>query len=124
MDDEPEILSLLAEILETAGHQVSTAANGRTALERIARGEAYDLILLDVKMPEIDGRAVFEALVREHPEVARRVIFSTGDVISNDTRAFIAASGRPAVMKPFVSDDIERVLRAAVASLRESPAGW
>jgi len=124
VDDEPEILSLLAEILETAGHQVSTAANGRTALERIARGEAYDLILLDVKMPEIDGRAVFEALVREHPEVARRVIFSTGDVISNDTRAFIAASGRPAVMKPFVSDDIERVLRAAVASLRESPAGW
>ena len=118
VDDEPEILNLLTEILETAGHQVSTAVNGRTALDRIARGEAYDLILLDMKMPELDGHAVFEELARSRPEAARRVIFSTGDVISRDTQAFIAASGRPAVMKPFVADDIERVLRAALANLR------
>ena len=117
VDDEPEILSLLSEVLESSGHRVSTAANGRTALERIARGEVYDLVLLDVKMPEIDGRTVFEELERDHPELARRVIFSTGDVISDDTREFIQASGRPAVMKPFVSDDIERVLRTTLANL-------
>jgi len=117
VDDEPEILSLLSEVLESSGHRVSTAANGRTALERIARGEVYDLVLLDVKMPEIDGRTVFEELERDRPELARRVIFSTGDVISDDTREFIQASGRPAVMKPFVSDDIERVLRTTLANL-------
>jgi two-component system NtrC family sensor kinase len=54
VDDEPEIREALAEILTSAEHSVVTAASGREALERLD-AENYDVILTDIRMPDLDG---------------------------------------------------------------------
>ncbi len=61
IDDESSIRRTLKEILEFEKYEVDLAANGMDALE-LAKGTAYDVILLDIKMPEMDGMEVLEEL--------------------------------------------------------------
>lgn len=61
VDDDRDIVDAMAEILAAEGHRVLVAMNGRDALE-IARGERPDLVLLDLEMPEMDGRAFLAAV--------------------------------------------------------------
>lgn len=63
VDDEPEILDLLREILEEHGFRVSTAASGEEALEHIRQGRPADLVLMDVVMGGISG---LETMERTH----------------------------------------------------------
>ncbi|MFO1398066.1 MAG: adenylate/guanylate cyclase domain-containing response regulator [Burkholderiales bacterium] len=63
-DDNKVNRLLLTRNLELAGYVVATAGNGRVALEML-RGERFDLLLLDMEMPELDGFAVLEALKRD-----------------------------------------------------------
>jgi CheY-like chemotaxis protein/anti-sigma regulatory factor (Ser/Thr protein kinase) len=113
VDDESEIADLLTDILTVDGHQVDTAANGLIALEKLAR-RSYDVILSDVKMPEMDGAGLFRELERRHPSLARRFIFVSGDVLSGDTAEFLEKAGLPTLNKPFVAAQVrsmvERVL--------------
>lgn len=57
VDDEKDVVELLKFLLEKDGHQVTTAYNGREALESVAKAKP-ELILLDVMMPEMDGYTV------------------------------------------------------------------
>jgi two-component system alkaline phosphatase synthesis response regulator PhoP len=61
VDDEPDILEVMEAILANAGFEILKAGNGRDALI-LARDEQPDLILLDIKMPEMDGEAITEIL--------------------------------------------------------------
>jgi two-component system cell cycle response regulator DivK len=61
IDDEPEVLELVHDLLALAGHQVIAVSNGRDGLT-VARTTRLDLILLDHKMPELSGLAVLEQL--------------------------------------------------------------
>jgi nitrogen-specific signal transduction histidine kinase len=61
VDDEPIIQDLLIDALSGSRHSVDTASGGEEALRKIERG-AYDIILLDLKMPDMDGRQVFETI--------------------------------------------------------------
>jgi PAS domain S-box-containing protein len=109
VDDEAEIRETLADILEESQHQVVTAAGGREALGRMA-AEHYDVILTDVRMPDLDGRALYHEIERRWPERARRVVFVTGDTLTSTLREFAAQSGRPVIEKPFLPDDVRRVV--------------
>lgn len=66
MDDEPDIRELITINLELAGYRVTTAADGREALDAVRR-ELPDAILLDLMMPEVDGWSVIEQL-KEHQD--------------------------------------------------------
>jgi CheY-like chemotaxis protein len=55
VDDDDHVRKLEQAILERPGYEVSSASSGREALDRLAAGESYDLIILDVMMPEMDG---------------------------------------------------------------------
>ena len=70
VDDEAEIRDTLAEILTGARHRVVTVASGREALERMA-AEHYDVILTDIRMPDLDGRALYQEIERRWPGRAR-----------------------------------------------------
>ena len=67
-DDERSIVRLLQAILEKQGHKVALAYDGMDALEEIRRG-TFDLVLLDIMMPRIDGMEVL-AWIRQQPELA------------------------------------------------------
>ncbi len=114
VDDEPEIAGMLAEILSAEGHQVQTVTNGAVALERL-RVYRYDLVLSDIKMPELDGPGFYRELERAHPGLVRRIIFLTGDTLSPDISEFLEKSGVPSLNKPFALEEIRRVVQQTVA---------
>lgn len=65
VDDEPSLREVLADILRDEGYEVLTAADGRAGVAAVA-SEAPDLVLMDVMMPAMDGRAAYGAM-RAHP---------------------------------------------------------
>jgi len=109
VDDEAEIREALAEILTGAGHRVETATSGREALERMA-SEHYDVILTDMRMPELDGRALYHEIERRWPGQGEHVIFVTGDTLASSLREFVSDSGRPVIEKPFLPSEVRRVV--------------
>jgi DNA-binding NtrC family response regulator len=55
VDDEPQVADTLRDLLEYEGFKVETAENGRQALDRLTIGHRFDLVITDMKMPEMDG---------------------------------------------------------------------
>ncbi|MGQ0714606.1 MAG: PAS domain S-box protein [Gemmatimonadaceae bacterium] len=109
VDDEPALRAALSLFLEREGHTVDAVASGREALEH-ARTRRYDAILLDLRMPDMSGDALFEELLASDPEHAARVVFATGDVDSEGARAFLAQAGRPYICKPFALEEVADLL--------------
>ena len=109
VDDEAEIRETLSEILTDSRNRVVTARSGREALERMAT-ERYDAILTDIRMPDLDGRALYEEIERRWPGQLRRVVFVTGDTLASGLRKFVSESGRPVIEKPFLPSDVRRVV--------------
>jgi CheY-like chemotaxis protein len=94
-----------------ASHRVVTANSGREALERIA-SEHYDVILTDIRMPDLDGRALYEEIKRRWPELAERVVFVTGDTLGSTLRDLASEIGRPVIEKPLLPGDVRSVVAA------------
>ena len=116
VDDEPHILHYMRATLEAWGHIPFEASGGEEALALAARQE-FDLIISDLRMPRFGGREFYEELARRNPEMASRLIFSTGDTVRGDTLAFLETLDRPYLHKPFSLSEL-RTLLAEVA--RES----
>jgi two-component system NtrC family sensor kinase len=114
VDDEPHILHYMRATLEAWGHQVDVSSDGRDALARALDG-CYDLIVTDVRMPKLGGRELYEQLHRDAPEVAKRVVFFTGDTVRDDTMAFLEQSGRPFLRKPFKLAELRSAVTTALA---------
>ena len=109
VDDQEEVRETLAEILADAQHRVVTAASGREALERIA-AQRYDVIFADMRMPDLDGRALYREIEKRWPHQAERVVFVTGDMLTTALREFVARSGRPLIEKPFLPSEVRRMV--------------
>jgi CheY-like chemotaxis protein len=122
VDDEPDIAATVAEKLQGAGHRVEVVANGQVALEMLQRG-GYDLILTDTKMPVLDGLEFYGQLERRFPQLRHRVIFVTGDVLDQDKRDFIAATGVPCLAKPFDLDEVLAVVQRILAGAAGAAGG-
>ena len=99
-EDEAAIREVVARWAARQGIRLTAVADGEAALRAIREGN-FDVILLDVRMPGTDGRAVYRALERERPELLRRVVFVTGDAVAGATRAFLEEVRRPVLAKPF-----------------------
>ena len=114
VDDEAEIREILADILKGARHRVAAVASGREALERMA-AERYDVILTDIRMPDLDGRTLYREIERRWPDRAARVVFVTGDSLASTLHEFASECGRPVIEKPFVPGDVRRVVAEIAA---------
>ncbi len=108
-DDEAEIREALAEILAGARHRVVTVGSGREALQHL-QAEQYDVILTDIRMPDLDGRALYHEIEQRWPAQAARVVFVTGDTLASGLRDFVSESGRPVIEKPFLPSEVRRVV--------------
>jgi two-component system NtrC family sensor kinase len=115
VDDEAEIREALAEILTGEQHRVVTASSGREALERMA-AEHYDVILTDIRMPDLDGRALYQEIERRWPGQSGRIVFVTGDTLASALREFVSESGRPVIEKPFLPSEVRRVVAELVTN--------
>lgn len=113
VDDEPVIVSLLAEVLSREGHEVDTAPNGLLALDKL-KERSYNLILCDLKMPKLDGEGLYQEVMRRHPALRSRFVFVTGSALDPDTLTFLQQTGAPTLSKPFTVDELRRVVRQAL----------
>jgi len=109
LDDDKTIAELLGEMLSLLGYATSLCHSGREALELIDRVE-FDLIISDFRMPKMNGREFYEQTVRKKPELARRIIFLTGDVVNEETQAFLQSTGNPHLSKPFQLARVEQMV--------------
>ena len=113
VDDEPEILATLAEILMYAGHRVETAADGAAALERLD-SRSFDVIVSDVRMPGLDGPGLYAEIERRFPDLRERIVFLTGDTMSAETREFLERTRAVSLGKPFL---VTKVMQAITRAL-------
>jgi PAS domain S-box-containing protein len=111
VDDEAEIAELLRSVLEGAGYDVATAESGAVALELLAEAR-FDAIVSDVRMPDIDGAALWQAVRERWPSLARRVLFVTGDTLSPQARQLLETTGCASLDKPFANPDLLAAVRA------------
>ncbi|UCH74824.1 MAG: PAS domain S-box protein [Rhodospirillales bacterium] len=118
VDDEVEIASALAEILALDGLHVDVAESGRAALERIA-GSDYDLILTDLRMPDMDGPGLYRLLEQQYPHLCDRMIMMSGDTLHAAASEFLQRTDLPMIEKPFDPADLLRLVEEILA--RPSP---
>ena len=117
VDDEPNILELLAASLRFAGFEVQTAADGRSALE-VARSFGPDLLVLDVMMPGMDGFDVLRSLRGGGSRTP--VLFLTARDAAEDKVQGLTLGGDDYVTKPFSLEEVVARIRAV---LRRTGAG-
>ena len=116
VEEDFYISDVCKKALSADGFTVALAADERTA-RKMLLAQDYDLILLEVRVPKAIGTGLYHWLNDERPEMARRVMFITGDVLIGDTLDFLKTSARPFLPKPFslgelrarVKQEIERL---------------
>ncbi|HTE66728.1 MAG TPA: ATP-binding protein, partial [Candidatus Binatia bacterium] len=109
VDDEPHILHYMRATLEAWGHIPVVVSDGAEALA-VAVDDAFDLVISDLRMPRLSGREFYEELARRRPELAARLVFSTGDTVRGDTLAFLESLDRPYLHKPFSLAELRSLL--------------
>ena len=107
VDDEPDIVAMLASFFTGKGYQVLTAQSGREALLRAE--QSPDLILLDVSMPDLDGLAVCQA-IRDH--ISCPILFLTARIEDTDKVRGFSVGGDDYILKPFSLVELEARVQA------------
>jgi len=114
IDDEP----LIGRVIRTAlkrDHDVSVVQSARDALNLLERGQAFDLVLCDVVMPDLSGPEFYELVKQRWPDLARRMVFMTGGAFTPRTVDFMAHVPTRVLNKPFTIDLLKGLVREFVA---------
>jgi CheY-like chemotaxis protein len=110
VEDDLALASVMSHWATWVGASMDTASLGAEALALTAQ-RSYDLVLLDLTLPDMDGSEVYARLVEVAPGLASRVIILTGGAVSVSARSFLARTSCPVVLKPF---DLESLAREIV----------
>jgi len=100
VDDEASILMIMTRILQRKGFVVDGAESGEAALGRLQQ-ENYDLVISDLRMPEMSGQMFYHQTIEKYPEYIARFVFTTGDAIDSDLQEFLKTNNAVALEKPF-----------------------
>ena len=115
VEDEEEVRSFILDALRRDGHEIDVADDGLKALWLVSQ-HAYDVILTDLKMPVMDGRAFYGEVERIRPDTMPRVVFITGEADSPDYAQFLTAIGAVALTKPFNVEALQEVVAWALGT--------
>jgi PAS domain S-box-containing protein len=114
VEDEARLASAVVDALRDAGYLVDHAPDGEEALARV-KAQSFDLVICDLKMPRVDGKAFYGMLEAAAPGLSKRVIFVTGDVAGTDAEKFLEESGCRWLAKPFRLGDLMIAVREGLA---------
>lgn len=110
IEDEVALGEAVADALVDEGFLVDRVVDGEEALARL-RDRHYDVLICDLKMPKVDGMAFFAEVSATMPQIARRLIFVTGDVAGTEAENFLEESGCRWIPKPFRLRDLVRIAK-------------
>lgn len=117
VDDEPAICKALALALSRAGFRVTTALSGETAMS-VVRSEHVDMLVLDLRIPDMRGDTLFELAAAIQPHLRTRTLFTTGD-ITERAQELIEACRCPLLRKPFDLRDLIEWVRGVQPANKE-----
>jgi diguanylate cyclase (GGDEF)-like protein/PAS domain S-box-containing protein len=113
VEDEPAVRDLARRILERQGYSVTTATNGKEALQGVADSrQPFDLVLSDVVMPVMDGGDLADHLLQTHPDV--KVLLMSGYAEEMVTRQGDLGEGRAFIAKPFAPKQLLQKVREVI----------
>ncbi|HEX5393327.1 MAG TPA: sigma 54-interacting transcriptional regulator [Rhodocyclaceae bacterium] len=125
VDDDPDLLRLLAIRLEAAGYQVATAASGEEAMARIA-AERPQLVITDMRMPGMDGNALFDAVKAAHPMLPVIILTAHGtipDAVAATHRGVFSYLTKPYDAKVLLAQ-VAQALRLSAAPAGSDDGAW
>ncbi len=117
IDDEPEIVDILEKFLAKRGYEVVKAYGGEEGLEKILSDENFDLVILDMKMPKLNGADILEKVIAEgkHPKVI--ILSGSLGIDKNiDTLKRLGYNEKDILIKPI---DLEELIKAVKEKLCE-----
>lgn len=109
VDDDRALLKSVTRVF-AGRHSVTTTTRAKEALEKLAAGEVFDVILSDVMMPEMSGIQLYEELRRLGHPLADRIVFMTGGAFTPQAKEFLASEDVRRVTKPFRVEELIRVI--------------
>jgi DNA-binding response OmpR family regulator len=118
VEDEPSISQVCLRALTSEGFEVDIADNGANAQDMLGE-KGYDLCLIDIRTPVMNGKQFYQWVSENHPELVSGVIFTTGDLISGDTKNFLERVGRPFLPKPFTVDELKTIVRETLGQMEK-----
>ncbi len=110
VDDEKYILDFFVEAFQSLPMTIDTAKNGQAALKKMESLE-YDIVITDYRMPQMSGKELFNWIKEQHPRLANRIVFVTGDTVSNETRSFFKENNCRFLAKPFKIEEVKEVVQ-------------
>ena len=113
VEDESGICEVCRRVLIGEGFEVDCAVNGMVAQDMI-EGKQYDFCLIDMRTPKMNGKELYQWLQKKYPQLAVRVIFTTGDVMGGDIQSFLEQSGRPFLRKPFTPTELKAIVQVSL----------
>ncbi len=115
IDDEEMLLRAYRRVLSTK-HEVFTVNGGAEAIEHLRTRQAYDVVICDLMMPQVDGIKVYDAIRELAPHLLDRLLFCSGGAFTDRMKGFADSVSTPVLEKPVKPD----ALRSAIASIVET----
>ena len=110
VDDDQGARDLIVSSLRADGHDVDSSSNGIEALRLVSR-QWYDLIVSDLKMPELDGPNLYSEVTRRWPTGPPHVLFVSGFGTTSEYDGFLKVIKAPVLSKPFKAGELRRAVR-------------
>ena len=119
VEDEDLVVEISRKMMTRLGYQTRVAKNGQEAMRISTNPEAnFDLVLLDMKLPDMDAREIFFALKKARPET--KVIIFSGYAIDGPVQEILDAGADGFIQKPFSFSTLSSQLRAVLGNSREA----
>ena len=115
VDDDAEIRSMVSVVLEAAGHEVAIAEDGDAAIKKIKRVR-YDLVLLDIMMPEVDGYGVLDEVRAMPSREDLPIVVLTARHDPDGLAREVASGATDHLAKPFLLSELEDVIERALSA--------
>jgi CheY-like chemotaxis protein len=114
VDDDPDVLATLSNILKSAGYTVVEAGNGIEALNTLDKGEPLDLLVTDIIMPGLNGFNLARMARSRRPKI--KILYLTGWFQTSETMLDQGEKYGKILTKPLMPDDLRREIVAALAA--------
>lgn len=115
VDDDDHVREVTEMVLASAGYSVRATASGREAL-RWLEEEPWDLVILDLRMPEVDGPTLYREVLARWPQAAAHVLFVSGMAELLEADHAVRSLDVPILLKPFTLEELGAAVTRALGT--------